>query len=52
MQGLIPEAYMPYAQRIFSMFAQAKVFTTAADVADAVWTAAKDTSSRLHFAAG
>ena len=52
MQGLIPEAYLPYAQRIFSMFAQTKVVTTAADVADVVWTAANDTSSRLHFAAG
>jgi NAD(P)-dependent dehydrogenase (short-subunit alcohol dehydrogenase family) len=52
MQGLIPETYAPYAQRIFSAFAQTTVVTTAADVADVVWTAANDTSSRLHFAAG
>ena len=52
MQGLIPEAYAPYAQRIFSAFAQTKAVTTAADVAEVVWTAANDTSSRLHFAAG
>jgi NAD(P)-dependent dehydrogenase (short-subunit alcohol dehydrogenase family) len=52
MQGLIPEAYAPYAQRIFSRFAETKVVTTAADVAEVVWTAANDTSSRLHFAAG
>ena len=52
MQGLIPEAYAPYAQRIFSAFAQTKVVTTAADVAEVVWTASNDTSARLHFAAG
>jgi NAD(P)-dependent dehydrogenase (short-subunit alcohol dehydrogenase family) len=52
MQGLIPEAYAPFAQRIFAAFSQTKVVTVAADVAAVVWTAANDTSSRLRFAAG
>jgi short-subunit dehydrogenase len=52
MQGLIPEAYAPYAQRIFAAFAQTTLVTVPADVANAVWSAANDTSKRLHFAAG
>ena len=52
MQGLIPETYAPFAQRIFAAFSQTTVVTVAADVAEVVWTAANDTSSRLRFAAG
>jgi NAD(P)-dependent dehydrogenase (short-subunit alcohol dehydrogenase family) len=52
MQGLIPEAYAPFAQRIFGALAQPAAVTTAADVAEAVWRAANDTSGQLRFPAG
>jgi len=51
-QGLIPEAYQPFAQPIFAAFAQPAAVTTERDVAEAVWQAAHDRSERLHFAAG
>jgi NAD(P)-dependent dehydrogenase (short-subunit alcohol dehydrogenase family) len=51
--GLIPEAYAPLAQQIFSALAQASgAVTTAEDVADGVWRAVNDTSTRLRFPAG
>jgi len=52
MQGLIPEAYQPFAGPIFAAFANPGAVTTEADVAEAVWQAAHDMTSRLHFAAG
>jgi hypothetical protein len=52
MQGLIPEAYAPFAQRTFASFAQTSVVTTEADVAAAVWHAANDRSGQLRFPAG
>jgi NAD(P)-dependent dehydrogenase (short-subunit alcohol dehydrogenase family) len=52
MAGLIPEAYAPFAQRTFASFAQPAAVTTEADVADAVWRAANDTSGQLRFPAG
>jgi len=52
MQGLIPEAYRPFADPIFAAFANPGPVTTEADVAEAVWQAAHDMSNRLHFAAG
>ena len=52
MTGFIPDAYAPYAQRIFAEFAQQSVVTTEADVADAVYRAATDESGRLRFPAG
>ncbi|HEX8413434.1 MAG TPA: SDR family oxidoreductase [Sphingomicrobium sp.] len=52
MQGLIPVAYMPFAEPIFAAFANPAAVTTAQDVADVVWEAANDESQRLHFAAG
>lgn len=51
-QGLIPEAYMPFAGPIFAAFAQPAAVTTEQDVAQVVWQAANDTSERLRFAAG
>jgi len=51
-QGLIPEAYMPFAGPVFAAFAQPAAFTTEQDVAQVVWQAANDTSERLRFAAG
>jgi len=52
MDGLIPEAYAPYAQRIYASFAQPGVVTTEADVADGVWRAVNDVSGQLRFPAG
>ena len=52
MQGLIPEAYAPFAQSAFAALAENKAMTEAADVADAVWRAVHDVSGRLHFPAG
>ena len=42
MEGLIPEAYAPFAQRIFASFAQPAAVTTESDVAEVVWRAAND----------
>ena len=52
MQGLLPEAYAPFAERIFAAFAKPAAVTQASDVAEVVWQAANDSSGRLHFAAG
>ena len=52
MEGLIPEAYAPFAQPIFAAFAEPAAVTTAADVAEVVYHAANDTSGQLRFAAG
>jgi NAD(P)-dependent dehydrogenase (short-subunit alcohol dehydrogenase family) len=52
MQGLITEPYAPFAQQVLMRFTQPTEHTTAADVADAVWCAAQDTSDQLHFPAG
>ncbi|QNP60031.1 SDR family oxidoreductase [Paenacidovorax monticola] len=52
MQGLIPEAYAPFAQPIFEAFARPAAVTTETDVAEVVWQAANDRSERLRFAAG
>jgi NAD(P)-dependent dehydrogenase (short-subunit alcohol dehydrogenase family) len=52
MQGLIPQAYKPFADPVFAAFAKPDAVTSASDVAEAVWRAANDTSDRLHFAAG
>ena len=52
MEGLIPEAYAPFAQPIFAAFAKPALVTTEADVAEAVWRAANDTTGKLRFPAG
>lgn len=52
MQGLIPEAYAPYAQSVFATLGSASAFTVESDVAEAVWLAANDASPRLHYPAG
>ncbi|MYN10454.1 SDR family oxidoreductase [Pseudoduganella aquatica] len=52
LEGLIPEAYAPYAQSVFAAFTQPAAVTTEGDVAQQVWRAANDTSGRLRFAAG
>lgn len=52
MDGLIPEAYEPFAKPIFAAFAQPAAVTTEFDVAEAVYRAANDTSGQLRFPAG
>lgn len=52
MQGLIPEAYAPFAHRVFAGLGRNTAVTTAADVAHAVWQAAHDGSDALNFPAG
>jgi NAD(P)-dependent dehydrogenase (short-subunit alcohol dehydrogenase family) len=52
MEGLIPEAYAPYAQRVMSYFEQPAKLTHESDVADAVWRAANDATGQLRFPAG
>ncbi len=52
MQGLIPDAYAPFAQPIFEAFARPAAVTTERDVAEVGWHASNDTAERLRFAAG
>ena len=52
MDGLLPEPYAPFAERIFAGFARPTAVTKESDVAAVVWQAAQDSSGRLHFAAG
>ena len=52
MAGLIPDEYVPFAAPIFEAFARPTLVTTEADVADAIWRAATDTSGQLRFPAG
>ena len=52
MDGLIPAAYAPFAERIFASMGQPAGVTTASDVAETVWRAANDTSSKLRYPAG
>ena len=52
MRGLVPEAYAPYAQRVFAALTQVAEVTHESDVVEAVWRAANDSTGRLHFPAG
>lgn len=52
MEGLFPEPYAPFAQRIFASFGQPAAVTRESDVAEVVWHAANDTSEKLRFPAG
>jgi len=52
MEGLIPEEYAPYANRIFAAFGQTSVVTTEQDVAAGVWRAVNDETGQLRFPAG
>ena len=49
---LIPAAYAGFAEPIFAAFARPALVTTEADVADAVFRAATDHSTRLRYPAG
>jgi len=52
MEGLIPEAYAPFAARVFASVGQPAAVTNESDVAEAVWRAANDATSRLRYPAG
>jgi NAD(P)-dependent dehydrogenase (short-subunit alcohol dehydrogenase family) len=52
MQGLIPEAYEPFAHSVFAGFSKLTAVTREIDVAEEIWRAAHDTSDQLHFPAG
>jgi NAD(P)-dependent dehydrogenase (short-subunit alcohol dehydrogenase family) len=52
LDGLVPEAYAPFAQGIFASLGGQTAVTTEADVAEGVWRAASDASGRLRFPAG
>ena len=52
MEGLIPEPYAPFAERVFAEFARQSAVTRESDVAEAVFRAATDDSARLHYPAG
>ncbi|WP_326537480.1 SDR family oxidoreductase [Pseudorhodoferax sp.] len=52
MQGLIPAAYAPYAQSVFSALGGVATVTHERDVAQAVWLAANEPSPRLRYPAG
>ena len=52
MDGLIPQPYAAFAQRVFAMFAKQTAVTTELDVAETVWRAANDSSGQLRFPAG
>lgn len=52
MEGLIPEAYAPFAERIMADFQQQTTVTHESDVAATVWRAANDETGQLRFPAG
>jgi NAD(P)-dependent dehydrogenase (short-subunit alcohol dehydrogenase family) len=52
LEGLVPEAYAPLAQSVFSSIGQPSAVTTETDVAEAVFRAANDASRQLRFPAG
>lgn len=52
MAGLIPEAYAPFAEKVFAGFANPTAVTVESDVAEAVWRAANDVTGQLRFPAG
>lgn len=52
MDGSLPEAYLPFAQRAFASLSQLEDVTTPDDVAAVVWDAAHDGQQRLLYPAG
>jgi NAD(P)-dependent dehydrogenase (short-subunit alcohol dehydrogenase family) len=52
MEGLFPEGYAPFAERVFALYGQPAAVTKESDVAEAVWRAANDASGKLRFPAG
>jgi NAD(P)-dependent dehydrogenase (short-subunit alcohol dehydrogenase family) len=52
MNGLIPEAYAPFGDRVLADFQNQTTVTHESDVAEAVWRAVNDTTGQLRFPAG
>ena len=52
MEGLITDAYAPFAQRVFASYGQPAAVTSESDVAEVVWRAANDATGQLRFPAG
>ncbi|UKK83786.1 SDR family oxidoreductase [Sphingopyxis sp. BSN-002] len=52
LEDVLPEPYGSYAAPILAAMAEPAMFTTEADVAEAVWAAVHDTSGCPHFPAG
>lgn len=52
MDGLLPAAYAPFAERVFASLGALPAVTRESDVAEAVWRAANDTTGTLRFPAG
>jgi NAD(P)-dependent dehydrogenase (short-subunit alcohol dehydrogenase family) len=52
MEGVFPAAYAAFTDPILASFAQVTTVTKEADVAEAVYAAATDTSGQLRFPAG
>ena len=52
MDGVFPEAYAAVWQPVMASFANVTLVTTEADVAEAIYRAANDTSGQLRFPAG
>ena len=52
MHGLLPLPYVPFAQGIFASLGKPASVTEPSDVADIVWKAVNDETSRMHFPAG
>ena len=52
LEGLLPAAYAGFAQQFFASLGAMTAHTRPADVADAVWRAATDTTGTLRYPAG
>jgi NAD(P)-dependent dehydrogenase (short-subunit alcohol dehydrogenase family) len=52
LEDVLPEPYWSYAEPILAGMAQPALFTTEADVAEAVWAAVHDETGEPHFPAG
>jgi len=52
LEDVLPEPYGSYAAPILAGMAEPAMFTTEADVAEAVWAAVYDQSGQSHFPAG
>ena len=52
LEGLIPEAYAPHAERLLASMSELELHTREVDVAEGVYRAATDTAGQLRFPAG
>lgn len=52
LEDVLPQPYWAYAEPILAAMSEPTLFTTEADVAEAVWQAVHDQTGRAHFPAG